>query len=123
MSDVIDFTPKLKEKHLDKMMAEAAETPAAEWTPIQALDQAREWAAARGADKCIVIWTEAPPPDPVITKDDGTRVVLSDGVETPTGMVGPVQSQSVYYMISNMDRSDALALVVHLGKKLITEWF
>jgi hypothetical protein len=117
LSDVIDFTPKLKEKHLDKMMAEAAETPAAEWTPIQALDQAREWAAARGADKCIVIWTEDP------SLDDDTRVVLSDGVETPPGMVGPVQSQSVYYMISNMDRSDALALIVHLGKKLINEWF
>lgn len=99
MSDVIDLTERLKAKEFDATKDESAQ----EWTPIEATNQASEWMAERGADMCIIIWTE--PEEPVI---DGTELAVP---------------RPIYYIISRMDRSDALAMAVHLFKRLITDWF
>tara|TARA_R100000687_G_C6294796_1_gene93108 strand:+ start:32 stop:352 length:321 start_codon:yes stop_codon:yes gene_type:complete len=106
MNDVINLTEILKEKEKEKLKEESAQ----EWTPLDATNQASEWMKDRGADMAIIIWTE---PEKYIKDEEGDGMFPDD----------PAPPRPVYYIISKMDRSDALAMVVHLLKQLVTNWF
>jgi hypothetical protein len=95
---VIDLTSYAKKKSHEQFIAkmDASEATAEEWPPLQALKFASTEIELNDADKCIVIWTTPP--------DENGKC-------------------SIQYACAGTSREDTLAMVTHLGKKLIFEWF
>ena len=102
MTKIIDMTEALKKKIVEDKLNNAEVDKAAEWTPIQALDYARDLIELDGADELVLIWTR---PGVIDHPDES------------------YQTKTVQFILSQTDRSDVFALLVHMGKRLVDQWF
>ena len=95
---VIDLTAYAKKKYQEQFVEEmrTSDDTAEDWSPLQALKFATAEIELNDADKCIVIWTMPP-------NEDG--------------------SCGIQYACAGTTREDMLAMVTHMGKRLIFEWF